>query len=176
MELGNELGLGEKNRLNTGRGQGREDRVKPQVPQSDRPTRVPFHEQRTALNDKLIPDGYHGHWFADKPAGRLAQALNAGYNFVNKNGQVYSDLVTESGIDSRVSKSGSDDVTLYLMVIPLELYEADQAAKNAKAKEATQSILEPLGNAKDFYARKDGSVSPVAHGVSQKIENLPFIE
>jgi hypothetical protein len=141
------------NRLEEGRAIGRETRKTDA--RDERPTRVPMYQQRSMMDTDLIPKGYHGHWFANNPPGRIEMALRAGYSFHTKDGSVYSHHVTENGVDSRVSKSGSDGVTLYLMIIPQELYEADQAAKHKIADERAGAVLGKLRGSSDFYARDE---------------------
>lgn len=156
-----------------GRGQSRESRKS--LSEHDiarKPERVPMYAQRTMIDTSLIPEGYHGHWVANNPAGRIDMLLRAGYDFVTKDQNVYSGHVTENGIDSRVSKSGSDNVTLYLMIIPLELYEADQEVKANKAKEQTASIFEKQRNDPDFYSRDErGYDTPASRGIGRVTTN-----
>lgn len=156
-----------------GRGQGRESRTSQSVHETARqPERVPMYAQRHMLNTDMIPAGYHGHWVADSNVGKIDMMKRAGYNFVTKDQNVYSDHVTENGIDSRVSKSGSDNVTLYLMIIPLELYEADQEAKNARNVEQTNSIFGKQRNDPDFYSRDEhGNNRPASQGVGRITTN-----
>lgn len=120
--------------------------------EDDRPTaRIPMHAQ-SGLEIGRVTPGYHGHWTADVP-GRLDKMLTGGYRFKTKDGHSYSSSFEGNGIDSRISKPGGGGVTLYLMEIPLELYQEDQAAKQAKANEQLASVL-PTDDP-DFYSRDD---------------------
>lgn len=160
------------NRLESGRAIGRETR---KTEERDRPQRVPLYEQRRVLIDSNVPEGYHGHWADSTKPGRIESLLKAGYSFVTKDGNVYSHHVTDSGVDSRVSKSGSDGVTLYLMIIPLEWYEADQAAKHKLADEQAGAVLGKLRNDPDFYSRdKNGAEGHVSRGIEVKTQDYPF--
>jgi len=153
-----------------GRGQGRQSRLtKDEHETARQPERTPMYLQRQMIDTSLVPKGHHGHWAANVPAGRIDMLRRAGYNFVTKDSNsVYSDHVTENGIDSRVSKSGSDGVTLYLMSIPLELYEADQEAKNARNVEQTDSIFGKQRNDPDFFSRDEhGNDRPASQGIGR---------
>ena len=179
----NDLGLGDNSqsainekmprRGAEGRGQSRESRKSLSEHDTARkPERVPMYAQRTMIDTTLIPEGYHGHWVSNNPAGRIDMLLRAGYDFVTKDQNVYSSHVTENGVDSRVSKSGSDGVTLYLMIIPLELYEADQEAKAEKAKEQTATIFGKQRNDPDFFSRdENGHDSPASRGIGRVTTN-----
>ena len=98
--------------------------------------------------------------------------LRGGDDYVTKDQNVYSRNVTGNGVDSRVSKSGSDGVTLYLMIIPLELYEADQEAKAEKAKEQTATIFGKQRNDPDFFSRdENGRDTPASRGIGRVTTN-----
>jgi len=172
MSIENEMNLNEttERRGATGRGVGRPSRLSKDEHETARqPERTPMYLQRQMIDTSLVPKGYHGHWAANVPAGRIDMMLQAGYKFVTKDqNSVYSDHVTENGIDSRVSKSGSDGVTLYLMIIPLELYEADQEAKNARNVEQTSSIFGKQRNDPDFFSRDEhGRDKPASQGIGR---------
>ena len=144
-----------KTRGEVGRAGGRQSRKSADEHDTGRmPERIPFQEQRQMLNTDLVPDGYHGHWFANIP-GRLEMALKAGYSFVTKDGTNYSDNVAANGTDSRVAKSGNDSVTLYLMIIPNEWYQADQELKHKRADELAGAVFAKQKADPDFYARDD---------------------
>jgi hypothetical protein len=103
----------------------------------------------SAPRQKLsLPDieGYHIHWINDYP-GRLAQAQEAGYEFVDPsevsvNGEHISPGSSDLG--SRVSivvgrGEAGGGLRAYAMKIKQELYEEDQAAlqeRNDKVDEA----------------------------------------
>lgn len=156
-----------------GRGQGRESRKSLSEHDTARKSeRVPMYAQRTMIDTSLIPEGYHGHWVSNDSTGKIDMMKRAGYAFVTKDQSVYSDHVTENGIDSRVSKSGSDNVTLYLMIIPLELYEADQEAKHARNDEQTSSIFGKQRKDPDFFSRdENGRDTPASRGIGRVTTN-----
>lgn len=167
--------LAEDNRLEAGRAQGRETR-KTEQRDERQPRRVPMYEQRRVLLDENVPDGYVGRWANATIPGRVESLQRAGYSFVTKDGKVYSHHVTENGIDSRVSKSGSDGVTLYLMIIPEDLYEEDQEAKHKMADEQSAAVLGKLRGSSDFYARdqRGHETGNVSHGVGVQTIDHPF--
>ena len=89
----NDLGLGDNSRAGVndkparrgaeGRGQGRESRKSLSEHDTARkPERVPMYAQRTMIDTTLIPEGFHGHWVSNNPAGRIDMLLRAGYDFV----------------------------------------------------------------------------------------------
>jgi hypothetical protein len=82
--------------------------------------RVPFGTPQLKLASDPRP-GFHRRYFNDVP-GRIQRALNAGYSHVkDDNG---NNVTTTVG----VAKEGGA-LAAYLMEIPKELYDADQAAK-----------------------------------------------
>lgn len=149
------LGADEPNRFEAARVAGRGNRLEGDREPERTARRVPFHEQRMVL-DANVPDGYVGRWFNGSKPGRIDEARLAGYAFVNKSGKVFSDVeVTGNSLDSRVSKPGGGGVTLYLMVIRKELYEADQLAKRKLTRERTDAVLAEQENDPAFYARDE---------------------
>jgi hypothetical protein len=101
-------------------------------------------------------DGYHRHWFRGNPE-RIGRAQQAGYRFVapeDVGDSIYnSDLAgdAKSGgstdLGSRVSVISGDDVDrdgqpgrLYLMEVPMELYEMSQRYLD----ERNESVAEAL--------------------------------
>lgn len=103
-----------------------------------RKERVPLGIPRLKLQFPERP-GFVRRVMADRP-GRLEDALAAGWQFVTKleGGSGFEDLstATTAGIDSRISRviGVNDDgspLRGYLMEIPKELYDQDQAMKEA---------------------------------------------
>jgi hypothetical protein len=103
-----------------------------------------------------VPDipGYHLHWMIGTPA-RIAQAQRAGYTFVDEDeadvvNTSLGDSASRSGntdMGSRVSVIASRDTgedgkeqRLYLMKIPLEYWEEDQAALESKNEQVAASL------------------------------------
>jgi hypothetical protein len=74
---------------------------------------------------------------------RLQDALDGGYEFVESDEKLGDDMAAEgTAIDSRVTKPVGNNVTGYLMRIPIEFYNTDQAAKEADIKE-TEKAMQP---------------------------------
>ena len=72
---------------------------------------------------------------------RLQQAQEAGYEFVTGDAQLGDKRVAEGGkVDSRVSKPVGNGVRGFLMRIPKEFYEEDQAAKMKKIDEIEKAL------------------------------------
>jgi hypothetical protein len=101
--------------------------------------RIPVDTPYNPLEYPQRP-GYHRHIFNDKP-GRLERALQAGYRFVTKE-EIPDyidrpDLRQKESVDSRVSwvvgqEDNGQPITGYLMELPEELYQADQAAREQR--------------------------------------------
>lgn len=96
---------------------------------TDRQARVPLGVPRLKLQFPERP-GYVRRVIADRP-GRLEDALRGGWTFVTEDDNS-DDLAV--GLDSRVSRvigrhPDGTPMRGYLMEIPKELYDADQAAK-----------------------------------------------
>ena len=129
-------------------------------------TRIPM----SVPNQKLaVPDlpGYHCHWMLGT-ASRLAQAKRAGYTFVEDdeidvmNFDIAGDPESSGNTDmgSKVSMvagsdsaPGGDAVRLYLMKLPLELWELDQR-KIADRQELTAAALRGDANIEQGYIPK----------------------
>ncbi len=92
--------------------------------------------------------GYHRHIFNDKP-GRLERALRGGYQFVTKDQMpdyIERPLSQKEEVDSRVSwMVGQEDngtpIRGYLMELPEEDYQADQAAREAQTLTVLKQTL-----------------------------------
>lgn len=97
---------------------------------AQKPKRTPMGRRNvltvTGLKDT---DLFHYHFFKDS-GDRLFRCLEAGYEFVKKDGLAVGDATVESarGTDSLLTK-GTGGERLFLMRIPMDLYKADQAAK-----------------------------------------------
>jgi len=114
-------------------------------PGPDRTARIPLGVRRAKLTARPIP-GYNLRFVNDTP-GRLDAAQKGGYEFVYEEnaikGEVAASLslgnaeIASNDLGSRIrrfvgtNKDGSPQYA-YLMKIPTELYEQDQAAKEAK--------------------------------------------
>jgi len=108
-----------------------------QTATSDRPKRVPINGSRDVLTVKGIPENLHPCWVNE---GNVQRFLDAGYGFWNGKAIVGDNKVdSNSGLTTGVvSKHVGNDVTAYLMVIPVELYNEDQKQlqQEISAKEA----------------------------------------
>lgn len=99
--------------------------------------RVPFGAQTQKL---YYPprEGFHRHWFNDTP-GRIQRATQAGYAHVQENGAPVSRPV---GV-----REGGGAMIGFLMEIPEEWFQEDQALHQARVDEIDQAIgagnLEP---------------------------------
>ncbi len=95
-------------------------------------TRVPFGSARQKMAVEPRP-GYHRHWFNDEP-GRVDRALEAGYSHV-------TDVKTGENKKMVVGRyeSGAPQ-TAYLMEVPQEWYDEDQAAEQALVNEREETI------------------------------------
>lgn len=90
--------------------------------------RVPMDQ---AVDVLALPDipGYHLHWFNDDK-DRIFRALRASYTFVNEDFAVGGKLVSSADkTGSCLTKDVGMGMTAYAMMIPLEIYEEDQARK-----------------------------------------------
>jgi len=136
------------------------------LPQRQDRTRVPMSMPSQKLSVPDIP-GYHLHWMASNP-GRIAQALKAGYTFVDPD----EADVTNTGIADSASASGNTDMgsrvsivagrdagedgkeqRLYLMKIPLEFWEQDQQA----LEDRNEQVAATLRGGNDIAANQYGS-------------------
>lgn len=100
----------------------------------------------------LIPSGMHGRWVLDD-SGKIEQALDAGYSFLKKTGDVdeYHHQDGQERPDSnslhwtsgnKRIKSDTGNGRLYLMVKPQEWHKEDQEKK----WESHESTLESMRN------------------------------
>lgn len=122
-------------------------------------TRIPMSVPQARLSSPEIP-GFHTHWMNDYP-GRIEQALNAGYTFVDREEAllVSPDLAgvrLGSGTDlgSRVSLVVGQDkfgqpLRAYLMKIRLDWFVADQAKSQAQLDEMDSAIKRGRQHADD---------------------------
>lgn len=123
---------------------------------ANRPKRVPLHEQRDQLTTEK-KDGFVRRWVNDIP-GRVEKFLNAGYSVVqDANVKVGTDgvdtnnIALGTGARKDVGRTRSSENTqAVLMEIPVELYEADQKAKQSKVDE-TDAVLKRNVRDHDFY-------------------------
>lgn len=104
--------------------------------------RVPMHMRDVLTADER--EGFVRRWMNDEN-NRLAQALDAGWDFVHKDGQERtgdsSGTQEGAGSDSRVSRPVGGGITGYLMEMPQELYDEDQRAKQRLVDASEHDML-----------------------------------
>ena len=111
-------------------------------------SRIPLGRMRAKLSidNYDIPKDKVARWINDKP-GRLRAAEEGGYTFVNdpeaKIGE--EPLSGRNSLESNVSRTvgtheDGSPMTAYLMVIDKDLYEQDQAEKQAVVDETDEAI------------------------------------
>ena len=102
-----------------------------------RPVRKPFGMAREKLSYEPRPN-YHRRWFNAVP-GRIEAATEAGYTHVkDSQGKVVTRVVSRY--------ENGDALSAYLMEIPEEFYQEDQAAKQAEVDQVDQAIRQETVN------------------------------
>jgi hypothetical protein len=123
----------------------------PVAPNAAARARIPFGTPQLKLASDPRP-GFHRRYFNDVP-GRIERALNAGYSHVkDSNG---NNVTTTVG----VAKEGGA-LASYLMEIPKELFDGDQAAKMQAIDEFDESIRRGV-DASGRAPGQDGRYVPV---------------
>lgn len=112
-----------------------------------------------------VPDGMVGHWFNDTP-GRVQQAMDAGYTFISNEGE---DLEEEGSRDQARRelvgrKEDGSPMYAYLMAIPAEWYQEDQAAKQSAVDETDSAIRR--GNIRGAARGDESSYYVPSEGIS----------
>lgn len=111
-----------------------------------RPVRTPLHGRRILTTDEERP-GKHCCWVSDSDAlpGGIQRFLDAGYTHVPKSGMKIGDpTVNDSrGVGSVVTRNGGRGVTLYLMEIDQEFYDADMQAMEDERLAVEAQIFDP---------------------------------
>lgn len=95
-----------------------------------RPKRVPMAGNRDVLTVQGKDPNYHYHYFSDIDT-RIQKALAAGYEFVDAKDVklAVSAVDATSDMGSVAKKVVGNGTVAYLMRIPMEWYNEDQAAK-----------------------------------------------
>lgn len=113
--------------------------------QKPKNVRVPMG-RRNVLTVRGLEDqeNFHYHFFNDI-GERLYECLEAGYEFVPKDGLDVGDQTVESarGTESITKKGVGGGKVAYLMRIPMELYKQDQAAKQRLVDESVEGLKNP---------------------------------
>ena len=145
-------------------------------------TRVPMSVPELRLEVPEIP-GYHLHWMLGTPS-RIARAEKGGYTFVNedeadiRNTSLGGDISKGGSTDmgSRVSIVAGSDTgddggaqRLYLMKIPLEYWEADQAQLEAKNEQVASTLRGGQDVGSNTYGNENRYIPEAAR---QKVSNL----
>jgi len=120
--------------------------------------RIPMSVPRQRLEVNDIP-GYHLHWMSGRP-GRIPQAMQAGYEFVDidevvvQNMGIADDIIVDGNSDlgSRVSVvcgagEGDQPERLYLMKLREEWWQEDQAELRQKNKSIEDQIRRGVATA-----------------------------
>ena len=108
----------------------------------NRPTRVPLGARnRLSFRISDADKAAYSYRVINDQDDRLARAQEAGYEFVASDQPLGELGVAEaSSLGANVAKPVGNGVTGYLMRIPREFYDEDQAAKEAKLTEIEKSM------------------------------------
>lgn len=119
-------------------------------PDRSKPARVPMH-QRNRLSFSGVDDNFVYRVFNDVDEGeRIKSAQAAGYEFVESQENLGDVRVADATkLGAKVSKHVGNGVRGYLMRIPKNLYEEDQAAKQLQVA-STEAAMKP-DKAKNQY-------------------------
>jgi hypothetical protein len=130
--------------IKRGRGRPRKDESRVADPQT-RPKRTPVSGNRDILTVLGKDPEYEYRWIADysEDGQRIWRFMQAGYTFVSANtvevGQ--SHVYQSENVGSIVRRpAGKTGDFLYLMKIPKEFYNEDQAAKQAEIDSVERSM------------------------------------
>lgn len=95
---------------------------------SERPVRVPINGSRDIMTVRGIPPELHPCWVNDVD-NNVERYQNAGYSFWTGKVAVGDTKVdSDSQLGTPISKNVGNGVTAFLMVVPIEFYDADQKA------------------------------------------------
>lgn len=113
-----------------------------------RPTRVPVSGNRDILTVMGKDNDYKYRWVKDinESGQRIFKFRQAGYEFVDATTAaqygIGSDSVYDaSDLGSLIRKPAGDGTHLYLMRIPMEFFEEDQATKQQDIKKTENQIM-----------------------------------
>jgi hypothetical protein len=117
------------------------------INREERPERTSIHGGKDLLSVDGQEPGFHYCWVNDYNVSRFEKA---GYEFVTHEVVIGSrrvDAVT--GIGAKHSLPVGNGVTAYLMRIPEEYFNEDNAALEKKVDEAEAAMFENLNSSKD---------------------------
>lgn len=117
-----------------------------------RPKRISVNQQRDRLSVRgLDTNNFYYRWFNDFE-GRIENALQAGYVFVEKS-EIQSSgdptVDTSRGTDSRIRKGVGGGKVAYLMKLPIEYkkeYDAEKEAEILETERAMQRLKHKDGH------------------------------
>lgn len=128
--------------------------------------RVPFGVRRQRLLAAQI-SGYKLRWVNDSD-DRLQAALDGGYTFVED--QKAAGTEKTDSLGSRICKSVGGGIKAYLMKIPTDIYEEDQAAKQQPIDAFDYQLKTgQVFDSQGFYKRNEHTVSQKVGSQSQLI-------
>ena len=132
--------------------------IREQAIKQERPRRVPVAESRNRLTveGKLDRKNFVQRWVNDQD-DRIARFKEAGYEFVTNEGISVGDPTVDykSTSDTSIVRKGvGGGKVAYLMQIPREYYEEDQAKKQAQVDEIEESMIQSV-NAEHNYGKID---------------------
>lgn len=115
--------------------------IKP-IPKRPRRTPLEAAERNRLVVNGLDEENYTYRWVNDT-GERILQLKDRGYEFVNSRGKIVGDMTIDSAkLDSSiVSQRMGGGITAYLMAIPKEYYEEDQAYKRKRLKETEEALF-----------------------------------
>ena len=110
--------------------------------------RVPIHGMRDKLTVRGKNPDFEYRWVRDtnEDGARIFEFHNAGWDFVQSDSgvQIGQSLVYKTeNVGSIIRVPSGDGEYMYLMFIPKELYDADQAEKAYAIDELERQIIEP---------------------------------
>lgn len=118
---------------------------------SVREDRVPIHGNKNILTVEGQEPGFHYCWVTDYNAPRYERAS---YEFVTHSVVVGDRRIDAApGIGAKVSIPGGNGVTLYLMRVPNEFYEADMKDAHKKIDDLEATMFESEAAAPGRYGK-----------------------
>ena len=142
-----------------------------------RPERIPVTASRAPLTVQGFDhQNFSGRWVNDVD-DRIARFLDAGYEFITKDGVTVGEPTVDSssGLDSRVSKPVGRGVRAYLMRLPRNLYNEDQMAKQREIDALDEAIRRPGKRGGPISLEVDyGEVSLESEQGDEKIRSRKF--